>query len=127
MIDKYDLFTSDSDLPISEEMLGAYLEGNLSDEEFSIIYQAINNDLGLMNLTYELQSSPTDLKDFFDDLVIDDIEIPVITDEIPSDSILNLDYPLNSDDSSSEFPEMDSDDFEENQDSNSEDYNNLDF
>lgn len=126
MIDKYDLYTSDSDLPISEEMLGAYLEGNLSDEEFSTIHQAINNDLGLMNLTYELQRSPIAQTDFFDDLVIDNIEIPVIIDEIPSESTIVSDYP-NSDDDSFEFPEIESDDFEENHDSNSEDYNNSDF
>lgn len=50
MIDKYDLFTSDSDLPISEEMLGAYAENQLSDIDSLLVENQISGSIELSDL-----------------------------------------------------------------------------
>lgn len=45
------------DLPISEEMLGAYYESKLSDEESAVIRGIIDSDLFLLNLEQEVTTS----------------------------------------------------------------------
>lgn len=73
-------FDSIEDLPISEEMLGAYLEGNLSPYESEMVHNEIDSDLSLMNLMHSV-TSDIDSNLFFDSSLIDSIELPLINDE----------------------------------------------
>ncbi|MBR5825186.1 MAG: hypothetical protein IKY67_13730 [Paludibacteraceae bacterium] len=52
------------DLPISEEMLGAYYESRLSDEESATVRDIIDSNLFLLNLEQEVTTSI----DGFDDV-----------------------------------------------------------
>ena len=65
-------------LPISEEMLGAYLEGNLSMEEMNLVESILNQDDSLMDLIGEVgefqqtwldASSETAFLDFGQDMM----------------------------------------------------------
>lgn len=80
LLDKFDKI---QDLPVSEEMLGAYLEGNLSNEENEYVHDAIESDLTLMNITFSVSQPIPDV--FFEDVVIDSIELPLINNEINFD------------------------------------------
>ena len=80
LLDKFDKI---QDLPVSEEMLGAYLEGNLSNEENEYVHDAIESDLTLMNITFSVSRPIPDV--FFEDIVIDSIELPLINNEINFD------------------------------------------
>lgn len=65
-------FARIEDLPVSEEMLGAYLEGNLSDNEVSRILPIINQDDIVSNLVTsasEYQSSENNFGNFVDDQI----------------------------------------------------------
>lgn len=65
-------FARIEDLPVSEEMLGAYLEGNLSDNEVSQILPIINQDDIVSNLVTsasEYQSSENNFGNFVDDQI----------------------------------------------------------
>lgn len=84
-------FDSIEDLPISEEMLGAYLEGNLSHYESKMVSNEIDSDLNLMNLTHSLSSGiESDL--FFNSSLIDSIELPLINDEYQILEETHLEY-----------------------------------
>ena len=80
LLDKFDKI---QDLPVSEEMLGAYLEGKLSNEENEFVHDAIESDLTLMNITFSASQPIHDV--FFEDVVIDSIELPLINNEINFD------------------------------------------
>lgn len=94
------------DLPVSEEMLGAYFEGNLGNSDSELVSNAISHDLFLMNLSheaeitsevYEMGSENPDV--FFHDDVIDLVDSDLFTDvhetiesSIPmSDDLLEID------------------------------------
>ncbi len=65
-------FARIEDLPVSEEMLGAYLEGNLSENEVSQILPIINQDDIVSNLVTsasEYQSSENNFGNFVDDQI----------------------------------------------------------
>ena len=51
------------DLPISEEMLGAYYESKLSDEECAVVRSIIDSDLFLLNLEQEVTTSFEEFND----------------------------------------------------------------
>lgn len=58
-------FDNIEDLPVSEEILGAYIEGNLQDDERTEVVSFINHHQTLQFLTDELGSSPLYADDFF--------------------------------------------------------------
>lgn len=84
-------FDSIEDLPISEEMLGAYLEGNLSPYESELVRNEIDSDLSLMNLTHSV-TSDIDSNIIFDSSLIDSIELPLIIDEYQIMKETHLEY-----------------------------------
>ena len=51
------------DLPISEEMLGAYYESKLSDEECAVVRGVIDSDLFLLNLEQEVTTNFEEFND----------------------------------------------------------------
>lgn len=76
-------FDSIEDLPVSEEMLGAYLEDNLSPSEAYDVECAIQENDYLSELTNtEIEYN----EDF--DISIDDFDLPII----PDDSYIELDW-----------------------------------
>ena len=83
------------DLPISEEMLGAYMEGNLSPYEVYDIGSAIQESDYLNELTNGDLEYNTVL-DFSIDSAIEDFQLPII----PDDRFIELDMAF-----SSSFPE----------------------
>ncbi len=78
IMDKIDTI---QDLPIPEEILGAYIEGNLTDAEAEKIASIIDKDLELTNIAYEASQPITDNSVLFDDIVIDNLELPIINSE----------------------------------------------
>lgn len=102
------------DLPISEEMLGAYLEGRLSSAERELVQSEINLDLTLMNLSHSVKDY-VDQNIFCDSSLIDSIELPILIDEHPimENSYLE-DVPLmdsTDTDFSFELPDIEEDNF----------------
>lgn len=88
-------FNQIEDLPVSEEMLGAYLEGNLDSFESSQIDSLLSNDSQLSNFVDDI--SHDDISSILDNIehklydsshpaVISDIELPD-SDDIISSSI----------------------------------------
>jgi hypothetical protein len=104
LLDKFDRI---QDLPISEEMLGAYMENNLNETESALVLNTIDSDLSLMNLSHEVSSGlDWDNKweyDNYDESSVG-MEIPEIrTDEVqPIETV---------DDDSCNFSSPDLDDF----------------
>lgn len=77
-------FESIQDLPVSEEMLGAYIEGNLNSEEILNVENAINSDLSLLSLETELRlpiPEQNQISTFFDDEMIDFYSQAIINSE----------------------------------------------
>ncbi|WP_301789869.1 hypothetical protein [Bacteroides caecimuris] len=70
------------DLPVSEEMLGAYMENKLDVIESEIVSDLIDNDLLLMNLSYDLGSNSENY---------DDVVSPI--HEIINSDMIDLDNP----------------------------------
>lgn len=89
------------DLPVSEEILGAYLEDNLYPYEVYDVESAIQNSDYLNELTNEDLEYNTGL-DFSIDSAIEDLELPII----PDDTFLELDLSY-----SSSFPETEDFDY----------------
>lgn len=54
-------FENIQDLPVSEETLGAYLEGNLEPEQMAEVYDYISGSDALQDLTAELYDIPEDV------------------------------------------------------------------
>lgn len=53
LLDKFDRI---QDLPVSEEMLGAYMEGNLNDAESILFSKMLDSNPDLSLLSYEVES-----------------------------------------------------------------------
>lgn len=71
-------------LPISEEMLGAYLEGNLSVEEVGYVESVLQSDRDVMGLVDEVGDLGMDwMRDF-----VGDSEF-----ELPADMLIDFDIP----------------------------------
>lgn len=70
MIDKelMSKFDRIQDLPVSEEMLGAYLEGNLSDSESIEVSSIIDTNPDLSYFSFEVGASTTDFGTAFQPL-----------------------------------------------------------
>lgn len=62
MIDKelFEEFNRIQELPVSEEMLGAYMEGNLNDAESILISNMLDSNPDLSLLSYEVESYTND-------------------------------------------------------------------
>ena len=79
-------FDNIEDLPISEEMLGAYLEGNLSDAESIVVNNTIDSFSELSSIITEIPSIDdfntfelyNEEQDFDEGSVLDDFELPSI-------------------------------------------------
>lgn len=79
------------DLPISEEMLGAYMEGNLDSAEREFIQQEINSDLSLINLSHSItENIESELN--FNTPLIDSIEFPLFFDEFQIQEDQQMEY-----------------------------------
>lgn len=57
LLNKFDRI---QDLPVSEEMLGAYMEGNLNDAESILVSNMIDSNPDLSLLSYEVESYTND-------------------------------------------------------------------
>lgn len=57
LLNKFDRI---EDLPVSEEMLGAYLEGNLNDAESILVSNMLDSNPELSLLSYEVESYTND-------------------------------------------------------------------
>lgn len=87
-------FASIEDLPVSEELLGAYLEGNRDDAECIIVNNAIDSFSDVSAIVIEIQSiensNPLGIPDFSIitevSSIVGDIELPDVSDNILSDS-----------------------------------------
>lgn len=84
-------FDSIEDLPISEEMLGAYLENKLSSSEKVDVESAIQENTYLGELAEANYEYDVDL-DSLEEPFIEDLELP----KIPDDSFIELDLEYSS-------------------------------
>ncbi len=83
LLNKFDRI---EDLPVSEEMLGAYLEGNLNEDEISEIIPVISQDgivSNLMTSIEETQSDENNFENFLDDQI-----------DFPDDDFFNSTYEI---------------------------------
>lgn len=105
LLEKFDRI---QDLPISEEMLGAYVEDNLSPIEKHEVESAIQKYDYLKDFLYSNAEYDIDRDGLSIDSIPDDFELPII----PDDSYIGLDleYP-------SSFPELEDIDLMEARDS----------
>ena len=111
MIDLQDKFDELNDLPISEELLGAYAEGNLRGAEYREVQNLVTNDSSLSDLisSVEQDTSYLDLESYnplssnmdlialndYSALGIEDLELPNISPELfISASPLDCDFTL---------------------------------
>ncbi|MBD5224129.1 MAG: hypothetical protein HDS71_08835 [Bacteroidales bacterium] len=80
-------FDNIEELPISEEMLGAYLEGNLSDAESIVVNNTIDSFSELSSIIAEIPSIEdfttfelyNEEQDFNEGSVLEDVELPSIS------------------------------------------------
>lgn len=84
MIDKLDMLRAQDRLPVSEEMIGAYLEGNLTPEEVGYVERMMRDNDYLTELLNEvidsdLENDDLDERDF--SLDYDDFEVPAINED----------------------------------------------
>ena len=89
IIDKIDTI---QELPISEEILGAYIEGKLTDVEAEKVSSIIDKDLELTNIAYEVSQPIIENNNYFDDTMIDNLELPIINsdyNDVQSEEILS--------------------------------------
>lgn len=88
LLNKFDRI---QDLPVSEEMLGAYIEDKLDNAEREFIQQEINSDLSLINLSHSItEDIESELN--FDAPLIDSIELPFFIDEFQIQEAQHLEY-----------------------------------
>lgn len=81
MIDKWNASDAKNDLPVSEEMIGAYLEGNLAQEEASFVEKAIEENPALNRFVNGLIDDELEAHDWEDEVLevdYDDFEIPFV-------------------------------------------------
>ncbi len=69
-------FKSLPELPVSEEMLGAYLEGGLSDTEYFSINELLTEEL--RNIVQEIRQNDPDGDGNSDIFNIDDVKLPIL-------------------------------------------------
>lgn len=84
LLNKFDRI---QDLPVSEEMLGAYLEDNLSSSEVLDVESAIQESDYLKDIIYPIAEYDTNIDDISIDSAISEFELP----DIPDDSYIELD------------------------------------
>lgn len=96
------------DLPVSEEMLGAYLEGNLHESEFREVHNFIQEDNAMCDLVDSIKSDFDDMNDFgiselpsietsfASDDAFEDFELPEIS-SFGIESFVNPSSPLTDD------------------------------
>lgn len=88
LLNKFDRI---QDLPVSEEMLGAYIEDKLDNAEREFIQQEINSDLSLINLSHSItEDIESELN--FDAPLIDSIELPLFIDEFQIQEAQQMEY-----------------------------------
>lgn len=91
-------FDSIEDLPISEELLGAYAEGNLRGAEYREVHNVISNDMNLSDLMSSVEQDSlfqeNDLFSTYDNVIgvanaddylhvnIEELELPSISPEL---------------------------------------------
>lgn len=95
------------DLPISEEMLGAFMENNLDETEAEMVSHAIDTDLYLMNLSHDISSEFVEnINEEYNhcDESVSYVEMPTFYEE-DAQSIESLDGETN------DLCSLDSDDF----------------
>ena len=79
------------DLPVSEEMLGAYIEDKLNHTEREFVQHEINSDLSLINLSHSItEDIESELN--FDTHLIDLIELPLFIDEFQIQENQHMEY-----------------------------------
>lgn len=111
-------FEDIQDLAVSEEMLGAYIEDNLTDTESLFVRNQIDKDFSLMNLEFAVRSHGNDIpyvdieayvSDSLDSLDLPYINVDILPENVAynhsrivqSDLIDETDY------SSYQLPEID--------------------
>lgn len=88
LLNKFDRI---QDLPVSEEMLGAYIEDKLNHSDREFVQQEINSDLGLINLSHSItEDNESEL--IFDTPSIDSIELPLFIDEFQIQENQQMEY-----------------------------------
>lgn len=82
-------------LPISEEMLGAYLEGNLTMDEVGYVESALQSDELLKGIVEEVNSDDIELVEnsLDEGLGMIDFQLPELTSNAIYDSIPIIDVP----------------------------------
>ncbi len=82
-------------LPISEEMLGAYLEGNLTAEEVGYVESALQTDELLKGIVEEVNSDGIELVEnsLGQGLCVIDFQLPELTSNAIYDGITIIDVP----------------------------------
>lgn len=82
-------------LPISEEMLGAYLEGNLTVDEAGYVESALQTDELLKGIVEEVNSDNIELVEnsLDEELGMIDFQLPELTSNAIYDSIPIIDVP----------------------------------
>ncbi len=98
LLNKFDRI---QDLPVSEEILGAYLEGNLSPSEIFDVESAIQEYDYLCDLVDSNTEYDTGIDNISIDSNLGDLELPII----PDDSYIELDLAYSS------FPETEDFDY----------------
>lgn len=78
-------------LPVSEEMLGAFIEDKLDHAEREFIQQEINSDLSLINLSHGI-TEDIEWELNFDTPLIDSIELPLFIDEFEIQKDQQMEY-----------------------------------
>lgn len=131
MINMDKLNMDDFELPVSEEMLGAYLEGNLSDSESFEVEQLLNIDDNLNQLIDEVSFEKTDDTVFANDIDIFNVDIPVVEEleEVAcSDNSSDNSSDFDLDNNDVDIEETGNDDTDDNfQDSSDDDDSDIDF
>lgn len=98
------------DLPVSEEMLGAYFEENLNSNDSAIVSDAIDKDLFLMNLSHDVFTHSTMPEKIFDETLIE-FDIPQVIkcedQSLEVESYNPEDYSNNIEQSDFELPDID--------------------
>lgn len=84
LLNKFDRI---QDLPVSEEMLGAYMEDNLTPIEVQDVESAIQEYDYLKDIMYPIAGCNTDIDDIAIDSTPSEFELPTI----PDDSFIGLD------------------------------------
>lgn len=84
-------FENIQDLAVSEEMLGAYIEDNLTDTESLFVRNQIDKDLSLMNLEFAVRSHGNDIPyvdiEAYVSDSLDSLDLPYINDDILPENV----------------------------------------